>query len=281
MRRQREAATGRGTGDHHRGAGDSGRAPGRQREPNTHTGPTATSPLGALAACGAVALCLGCGRLSPSLIGDKWAPDDSPVRLAAGDSVEIKFYYAPELNETQTVRPDGMVSLELVGEVKAAGRTPAEFSEHLGRVYAGQLLDASAAVIVRSYGERRVLVAGAVTNPGPVEMPGRMTALEAIMLAGGFDAETAETRSVLLVRRGGDGVYRGTRLDLKRAIDGGLAPAVHLRPLDILYVPRTRIVKINQWISQHVSSLVPRLGLTYTKRTTDSETIGVNLDGGR
>lgn len=284
MRRQRDATLGRGTGDIQGWAGDSGRAPGRERQSNTHTGPAAAQPLRALAVCAVCAiwaLCLGCGRLSPSVFDDTWGPDESPLRLAAGDSVEIKFYYAPELNETQTIRPDGMVSLELVGEVRAGGRTPAELAERLGRVYAPQLIDASVVVIVRSFGERRVLVAGAVTNPGPVEMPGRMTVLEAVMLAGGFDTETAETRSVLVVRRGADGIYRGTRLDLKRAINGGLAPSVHLRPLDVIYVPRTRIVKINQWISQHISGLVPRLGLTYARRTSDTESIGINLDGGR
>jgi len=218
--------------------------------------------------------------MSPQVFGETWGPDPAPVRLAPGDSVEIKFFYAPELNETQAIRPDGMVSLQLVGEVKAAGRSPAEFAAHLGRVYEEQLIDASASVIVRSFGERRVLVAGAVTRPGPVEMPGRMTALEAVMLAGGFDAETAETRSVLLVRRGADGIYRGTRLDLRRAIAGAMAPAVDLRPLDIIYVPRTRIVRINQWIGQHISGLVPRLGITYTRRTSDKESIGVSLDGG-
>jgi polysaccharide export outer membrane protein len=168
-----------------------------------------------------------------------------------------------------------------VGEVRAAGRTPAELAAHLGKVYATQLINASAAVIVRSFGERRVLVAGAVTKPGPVEMPGRMTVLEAVMLAGGFDTKIAETRSVLVVRRGADGVYRGARFDLKRAIDGTPVPAVHLRPLDIVYVPRTRIVKINQWISQHITGLVPGFGLTYTKRTSDTEVIGVELGGGR
>lgn len=228
-----------------------------------------------------MALCLGCGRMAYPVLGEEWGPDTAPLSLAAGDSIEIKFYYAPELNETQTVRPDGMVSLELVGEVKAAGRTPAELAAHLGRVYATQLINPSAVVIVRSFGERRVLVAGAVTNPGPVEMPGRMTALEAVMLAGGFDAETAETRSVLVVRRGADGVYRGARLDLKRAIDGAPAQAVHLRPRDIVYVPRTRIVKVNQWISQHINGLIPRLGLTYTRRISNTESIGLDLSSGR
>ncbi len=259
-------------------AGDSGRTPGHERDTDTHTGPAARPPLRALAIC---ALCLGCGRLMPSVFDETWGQDASPLRIAAGDSLEIKFYRAPELNETQTVRPDGMIALELVGEVKAAGRTPGELTEHLKRVYGSQLLDASAVVIVRTFGERRVLVAGAVTRPGPVEMPGRMTALEAIMLAGGVDAETAETRRVLLIRRGPDGIYHGRALDISRSLRGGSVAPVRLRPLDIVYVPRTRIVKINQWISQHMGGLVEKLGFTYTRRTSSTESVGINLDGGR
>jgi protein involved in polysaccharide export with SLBB domain len=233
-----------------------------------------------LAACVVVTLAVGCGRTLDPVVNETWSFRESPLRLVPGDSVEIKFYRAPELNDTQTIRPDGMVSLELVGEVKAAGKTPAELARRLETAYAGQLVDASAIVIVRSFGERRVLVAGAVENPGPVAMPGRMTALEAVLLAGGFDAKTAETRSVLLIRHGADGVYRGRRLDLKRAIGGRETPAVRLKPLDILFVPRTRIVKVNQWISQHVSGLIPRLGLVYTRRTSDTESFGINIDGG-
>ncbi len=286
MRRRHDATRGPdvpGTGEHREWAGDSGRTPGQQREHCTLTGPAASPPVAgpmACAACAIATLCTGCGRIALPAANEAWGFRESPLRLVAGDSVEIKFYRAPELNDTQTIRPDGMVSLELVGEMKAAGKTPEELARRLEAAYAGQLIDPSAVVIVRSFGERHVLVAGAVVNPGPVAMPGHMTSLEAVLLAGGFDARTAETRSVLLIRRGADGIYRGRRLDLRRAIEGGNAAAVRLRPLDIVYVPRTRIVKINQWISQHVSGLIPRLGLLYTRRTSDTESVGVSVNGG-
>ena len=274
MREHRGPAAGRNSDEHPRRAGETGRTPGTQHETDTRTG-RAVFPL--LPALGLLAL--GCRGLSPSVLELTPPPSRSPMRLVEGDAIEIKFFYAPELNETQAIRPDGKISLELAGEVNAAGRTPEELCEHLRQVYTSQLLDATAVVLVRSYAERRVLVSGAVTRPGQVAMPGRMTVLEAIMLAGGFDATTAETRSVLLIRRAADGRYVGSALDMRRAIRGAPTSPVYLEPRDIIHVPRTRIVKINQWISQHVGAVAPNLGVTFSRRISEADTVGVSLDG--
>ncbi len=178
------------------------------------------------------------------------------ISLKAGDAIEIKFAYASQFNEALTVRPDGKIELQLIGEVVAEGKTPSELRDELMNLYSAQLKHPKLAVIVRSLYERRVYVGGEVTKPGPVDIPGEMTALEAIMLAGGFIGDTAEVRSVIVVRNK-DGHLAGQALNLKEALAGREAQPFYLEPRDIVYVPRTTIVNVDLWISQHLYKVIP------------------------
>ncbi len=148
--------------------------------------------------------------LSPSMNIEQ----PSRVTLKSGDVVEIKFAYASQFNESQAVRPDGKIELQLIGEVVAQGKTPTELREELVKLYSTQLKHPELAVIVKSFFERRVYVGGEVNKPGPIDIPGEMTALEAIMHAGGFNLEKAEVRNVIVVRKQ-DGRLVGTLLDFK------------------------------------------------------------------
>ena len=78
-----------------------------------------------------------------------------PYLMQPGDLISIKFYHNPELNEDVVIRPDGMISLQLVGEVRAAGRPPGALAADLTRGYAGELANPKVSVIVRQFsGER-------------------------------------------------------------------------------------------------------------------------------
>ena len=195
-----------------------------------------------------------------------------PARVAfrPGDEIEIKFFYTPELNLTQAVRPDGKISLELIDEVKAEGKTAAELRAELLKLYEPYLKAPEIAVVVLSLHNRRVFVGGQVMTPGIVETPGEMTALGAIMQAGGFDMREAEPGNVIVIR------YRGARryaykLNLKPATVGDETQPFLLEPEDIVYVPRTKIAKVNQWIDQHINKLIPDTGIFFRRavgRTT-------------
>jgi polysaccharide export outer membrane protein len=190
------------------------------------------------------------------------SPSSPPkVALGPGDGIDFKFFYNPELNDTQTVRPDGKVVLQLVGEVTAQGKTPAELRDDLKRLYAPQLKNPEIAVIVRTLVDRRVYVGGEVKKPGLIPLPGRLTALEAIMEAGGFDPRTACPSSVVLIRHK-DGKRYGGVINFNEALDGKEGKPVYLEPNDIVYVPRTTIAKVNQWIDQYINKIVPRTGLS-------------------
>jgi protein involved in polysaccharide export with SLBB domain len=212
-----------------------------------------------------IAVQLGCQSLPPARTPEQMAleqPAGQEVVLGPGDEIEVKFFYAPELNEKQTIRPDGKISLQLVGEIEAEGKTPSGLSSELSRLYATQLKKPEVVVIVRSQLDRRVYVGGEVGRPGLIQLPGRMTALEAVMQAGGFDPKTAEIKNVILIRHK-DGKRYGCALDFSGTLAGQESISMYLEPHDIIYVPRTTIAEVNQWIDQHVNKLIPRTGLTW------------------
>ena len=194
-----------------------------------------------------------------------WAkPGPAPgVRLQSGDEIEIKFAFASQFDQKETVRPDGKVELQLVGEVVVQGKTPAQLRDELMELYAVQLTHPQLAVIVKGFYERQVYVGGEVKRPGPVPMPGEMTALEAIMDAGGFITETAEARNVIVIRNV-DGHMAGQAVDLEGALSGAKMKPFYLEPHDVVYVPKTCIANIDLWIQQHVWKLIPPVGLGAT-----------------
>ena len=150
---------------------------------------------------------LGCESRSRALPADKASPVSAlpDARLGAGDELEIKFYYAPELNIQQRIRPDGKISLQLVGDVDAAGVTPAQLDETLQSAYAKHLKYPELSIIVRGMYSRRVLVTGEVIRPGPMEMPSQMSLMEAIGNSGGFNFVSANIKQVIVSRDIGDG----------------------------------------------------------------------------
>ncbi|UCE47312.1 MAG: polysaccharide biosynthesis/export family protein, partial [Phycisphaerales bacterium] len=124
-----------------------------------------------------------------------------------GDEIEVKFLYTPQFNTTQTVPPDGKISLQLIPEVMAQGKTAAELRDELIRLYDPHLRAPEISVVARSFYNRRVFVGGQVLKPGVLQMPGPMTALEAIMEVGGFDLRAAERKSVIVIRYSGGRRY--------------------------------------------------------------------------
>lgn len=197
----------------------------------------------------------------------------SDMALMPGDVIEVKFFYTPELNENQMVRPDGKIALQLIDEVEVEGKTPARLRQKLLELYAPHLKSPEIAVVVRSLYNRRVFVGGEVIRPGIVEMPGQMTLLEAVMQAGGFDLTKAEVKNVIVIRHG-NGQRYGYSVNLEPALEGRNVPPFYLGPEDIVYVPRTTIVKVDQWVDQHINKIIPDTGFNLS-RTMGDTVVGV------
>jgi polysaccharide export outer membrane protein len=162
------------------------------------------------------------------------APSSSIV-LHEGDTVRITFPGAPTMNTTQLIRRDGLVALPLVGEFKAAGITPREMEKQLVELYGPQLQTREVSVAVES-SPFPVYVTGAVLRPGKIFSDRPLTALEAIVEAGGFDYAKANQKAVTITRRQGDHMEH-FKLNLKNALKGAPVEQFNLRPSDIIYVP--------------------------------------------
>ncbi|MCU0558693.1 MAG: polysaccharide export protein [Desulfobacterales bacterium] len=191
------------------------------------------------------------------------APASTPFQIQTGDELDIKFFYNPELNETVTVRPDGFISLQLVDEVKAAGLQPKELDDLLTRLYAVELKKPVITVIIRSFTGQRVYVGGEVTTQGLITIPGRISALQAVMQAGGFRV-TAQPSETLVIRKGPDRRPIPIQVDLDAVINGGEGAAdFMLQPEDVVYVPKSPIAKANQFVNQYIENLLLFRGVTF------------------
>ena len=182
----------------------------------------------------------------------------STYRLQVGDTFDVKLFYSPELNDSVVVRPDGKISLQLIGEVQAAGQRPADLEQQLRERFSKVLRDPAVAVVVKQFGPRRIYVAGEVRAPGELALQDHMTALQAIGRAGFFTPD-AETRNVAVLRYHGDSGPEFILLNVKAMIDGapGASHDMQLQPLDIVFVPQTQIASVADFFSRYVGNIVP------------------------
>ncbi len=156
------------------------------------------------------------------------------LALREGDMLRIIFPGAPSLNTDQQIRRDGMITLPQGGELKAVGKTPAELEAELLKLFGPQLQIKEVSVTVSS-AVFPVYVTGAVLRPGKIMSDRPITALEAVMEAGGFDYTKANLKAVVIVRHE-DGQVRNFTLNLKLPLDGKKSEPFYLKPSDIVYV---------------------------------------------
>jgi protein involved in polysaccharide export with SLBB domain len=184
------------------------------------------------------------------------AQKPQPYRIQPGDSLEIKFFYNPELNEIVTVRPDGKISLQLIDDIKAINLQPAELDRTLTKMYSKELRKPVLTVIVRTFASQRVFVGGEVVRPGLISLAPGMDPVQAVFQAGGI-LETAQLQETILIRKGDNNEPIPIRLDLTAAMTGN-GPEAHfqLQPNDIVYIPKSPIAKANLWVSQYIQQLL-------------------------
>jgi len=155
--------------------------------------------------------------------------------LREGDVIKLTFPTASNLDTQLQIRRDGKIALPIVGEVKAAGVEPVELERQLMELYSTELVSGEVFVSVVS-SSYPIFVTGAVVRPGKIEADRPMTALEAIMEAGGFELTKANGEQVVVVRHGEDGV-RNFTLNLRDVLEGRSRETFYLQPSDIVYVP--------------------------------------------
>jgi polysaccharide biosynthesis/export protein len=206
----------------------------------------------------AVASLVGCAHRTPEARPPVAMPvnPDAPYRIKVGDTLDIRFYKTPELNVEVPVRSDGMVSLELINDVRAAGYSPPELAQELTRLYADELTDPKVTVIVRGFGGQVFVQGDGIGRPSAVPFADGLTALQAIAAAGGMNT-LARRSNVVLIRRE-NGAWKGYTMDLRRPLEGeDFVQDVQLQPQDIVYVPRKRISNVNLFVQQYIQDNIP------------------------
>ena len=208
------------------------------------------------AALAAALLATGCMMHIPPLPDDPGLVAPQPeYKIGAGDLLSVKLFYTSELNDEVTVRPDGRISLQLVGDVPVAGRTPEEISQDLRDRYAGFLTRPDVVVIVRGFGSQKAFVGGEVKSPMMIAIDGHTTLADAVFQAGGT-LDTAALSSVILIRHreGGRDVYR---VDLGGGLEGE-DPVPVLRPYDVVYVPKSFIAQVGMYVDLYINRIIPK-----------------------
>lgn len=183
----------------------------------------------------------------------------SDYRLGAGDVVEFKYFYNPELNDSMPIRPDGKVSLPLIGDVTLQGKTVMEVKNEIERAYAATLNRPALNIIVRNFASQKVYVGGEVNRPAALPLVGGMTAREAILEVGG-SKKTGSLSKVVLIRMGENGNPQRQILDLENQTAPALAAAnLKLRPFDVIVVPETKIARADRWVDEYLRQMVPAM----------------------
>jgi polysaccharide export outer membrane protein len=167
--------------------------------------------------------------------GGLTAKTTESMNLREGDVLKISFPGSPALDTTTTIRRDGKINLQLVGEVNAAGMTPPALEQKLVDLYASQISSKQVTVEVVS-SSLTVYVTGMVLRPGKILSDHPITALEAVMEAGGFDYTKANTKNVVVIRREGN-ITKNYPVNLKKVLGGEKSELFYLKPDDIVYVP--------------------------------------------
>jgi polysaccharide export outer membrane protein len=184
-------------------------------------------------------------------------PEAVPLyQLKPGDVIEIRLFYNPELNEQVQIRPDGHISLQLIGEVEVASKTVEEAVKMIREKYAKEIRTPDLTIQVRTYASQKVYVVGEVYHPGLINLPGPMTVFDAISEAGGIKA-TGNKNLAVLLRKGPNGSPEGHRLTLFEhgALTAGAS--MLLGPFDVIMVPESKISRVDRWVDQSIRQLIP------------------------
>jgi polysaccharide export outer membrane protein len=161
--------------------------------------------------------------------------------LHVGDVIILNYRFTPEFDQTVTVQPDGTVSVNIVGSIKVAGLSVDEARQRIVEKASVNLNHPELTITLQQFELPYVVVAGEVEHPGKFDIRTNTTALQAIMLAGGFK-DSAHDTQVILFRRINDDMAEVRELNLhsvKKKAD--LERDAELEPGDMLLVPRNRM----------------------------------------
>ena len=180
------------------------------------------------------------GTRTPAPVGTSGTPNAptttvaNDYRLSIGDKLRIEVYKDQQLSQSVQIRPDGKITLPLLGDVVAAGLTPTALRDQLTNSLKEYITSPVVTVIVQEATPATVYVMGEVKTPGPQPIRGQMTVLEALSRAGGV-LDFAKTSDIRVLRKGPGGTET-LKFNYKKAVKGE-GETIVLKPGDIVVVP--------------------------------------------
>lgn len=173
------------------------------------------------------------------------AVDAAPVaqleyRIGVDDQVDVNVWKNPELSVSIPVRPDGMISVPLIGDIKVGGKTPTEVSSHIKDRLSEYILNPDVTVIISALRSQefhnRVRITGAIATPTSINYRPGMTVLDLVLEAGGVN-EFASSDNTRIYRKVG-GVTKALEVKLDRILKkGDMSTNYDLHPGDVITVP--------------------------------------------
>jgi polysaccharide biosynthesis/export protein len=161
---------------------------------------------------------------------------DEAFLIGADDVLGIDVWKEAEVTRTVTVRSDGKISLPLIGEVQAAGKTPKQLQEDIRSKLAGFIADPEVTLVVQEVRSHRFNILGQVQHPGAFPLGSSTTVLDAIAEAGGF-RDFAKQKGIYILRTNPDGSQVRIPFNYREVIKGDAKQNVRLENHDTVIVP--------------------------------------------
>lgn len=171
---------------------------------------------------------------APASTGAQPAMTDSYV-IGTTDSLTVTVFKEPTLSGAMLVRPDGMISIPLLGDVLASGKTPLKLADEITEKLKKFIQDPNVTVTLTGMNSKRVYMIGEIGKSGPLEMTPGMTLLQAIATAGGL-APYANSKKIYILRNDG-GKQKKIPVQYKQALRGDSSLNLVLIPGDTIVVP--------------------------------------------
>ncbi len=156
-------------------------------------------------------------------------------KIGPYDVLQVTVWKEQQLSGTFPVRPDGMISLVLLGDVPAAGMTPVHLAEFVTDGLKKYIQDPLVTVVVTAVNSQKVYVLGEVAHVGPVDLSPGMTPLEAIAASGGLNTYANAKHAYIL--RGTPGKQKKIPFDYKKALKGQPGQSIVLETGDTVVIP--------------------------------------------
>lgn len=197
-------------------------------------------------------------------------------RLQVGDSLNLRSYFDAQLNQEALVRPDGRISVLLVGDLLAAGLTPQQLAATVRERYKRVVGDTDVTVTLTRSAGMSVYLSGEVRTPSMLPIDGNLTLLQAMARVGGT-LVSANTSNVLLIRNQDDGTLLVSKVDMEQILQNR-SPDVYLQPRDVIHIPKSQIAQVGQFVDQYINAIVPRavqlqLGWVTTRVTNENPAV--------